>query len=57
MGKATGQPLYKLWGADKDRVPAYASMIQLSTPEERARMAVQLKSQEGNNEKFTSRVL
>ena len=45
MGKATGQPLYKLWGADKDRVPAYASMIQLSTPEERARMAVQLKSQ------------
>ena len=45
IGKATGQPLYKLWGADKDRVPAYASMIQLSTPEERVRMAVQLKSQ------------
>ena len=45
MGKATGQPLYKLWGAAKDRVPAYASMIQLSTPEERVRMAVELKSQ------------
>ena len=45
IGKAAGQPLYKLWGADKDRVPAYASMIQLSTPEERVRMAVQLKSQ------------
>ena len=45
IGKAAGQPLYKLWGAAKDRVPAYASMIQLSTPEERARMAVQLKSQ------------
>jgi D-galactarolactone cycloisomerase len=45
IGKATGQPLYKLWGADKDRVPAYASMIQLSTQEERVRMAVQLKSQ------------
>ena len=44
-GKAAGQPLYKLWGAQKDRVPAYASMIQLSTPEERARMAVQLKSE------------
>ena len=44
-GKAAGQPLYKLWGAAKDRVPAYASMIQLSTPEERVRMAVQLKSQ------------
>lgn len=45
IGKATGQPLYKLWGAAKDRVPAYASMIQLSTPEERVRMAVELKSQ------------
>jgi len=44
-GKAAQQPVYKLWGAQKDRVPAYASMIQLSTPEERARMAVQLKSE------------
>ena len=44
-GKATGQPLYKIWGAAKNRVPAYASMIQLSTPDERVRMAVQLKSQ------------
>jgi D-galactarolactone cycloisomerase len=45
MGKAAGEPLYKLWGAAKDRVPAYASMIQLSTPEERVRMALQLKSE------------
>jgi L-alanine-DL-glutamate epimerase-like enolase superfamily enzyme len=45
IGKAAGQPLYKLWGAAKDRVPAYASMIQLSTPEERVRMALNLKSQ------------
>jgi L-alanine-DL-glutamate epimerase-like enolase superfamily enzyme len=45
VGKAAGQPLYKLWGAAKERVPAYASMIQLSTPEERVRMALQLKSQ------------
>ena len=45
IGKATGQPLYKIWGADRNRVPAYASMIQLSTPEERVRMAIQLKSQ------------
>jgi L-alanine-DL-glutamate epimerase-like enolase superfamily enzyme len=45
IGKAAGQPLYKIWGAAKDRVPAYASMIQLSTPEERVRMAVQLKAQ------------
>src|SRR5262249_1780076 len=28
MGKACGQPLYKLWGGGRDRVPAYASMIQ-----------------------------
>ena len=45
IGKATGQPLYKLWVGAKERVPAYASMIQLSTPEERVRMAAQLKSQ------------
>jgi len=42
IGKACGQPLYKLWGGGKDRVPAYASMIQLSTPEERASLAQQL---------------
>jgi D-galactarolactone cycloisomerase len=45
IGKASGQPIYKIWGAAKDRVPAYASMIQLSTPAERVRMAVQLKAQ------------
>jgi D-galactarolactone cycloisomerase len=45
IGKAAGQPLYKIWGAAKNRVPAYASMIQLSTPEERVRMAIQLQSQ------------
>jgi L-alanine-DL-glutamate epimerase-like enolase superfamily enzyme len=45
IGKAAGQPLYKLWGAAKDRVRAYASMIQLSTADERVRMAVQLKAQ------------
>ena len=45
VGKISGQPLYKLWGADKDQVPAYASMIQLSTPEERAEMAARLKAE------------
>jgi D-galactarolactone cycloisomerase len=45
IGKSTGQPLYKIWGAAKNRVPAYASMIQLSTPDERVRTAVELKSQ------------
>ena len=42
IGKACGQPLYKLWGGGKDKVPPYASMIRLSTPEERADLAVQL---------------
>jgi len=42
IGKACSQPLYKIWGGVKDRVPAYASLIQLSTPEERARLAGQL---------------
>ncbi len=45
VGKACGQPLYKLWGGGKDRVMPYASMVQLSTPEERADLAVQLMSE------------
>ena len=46
MGKASGKPLYKLLGGAKERVPAYASLIRLSTPEERARLVTQL-SEEG----------
>ncbi|MEP7366482.1 MAG: mandelate racemase/muconate lactonizing enzyme family protein [Acidobacteriota bacterium] len=42
IGKASNQPLYKLWGGAKDRVPAYASMMKLSTPEERADLASRL---------------
>jgi L-alanine-DL-glutamate epimerase-like enolase superfamily enzyme len=45
IGKACGQPLYKLWGGGRDRVPAYASMILLSTPEERSRLAASLLSE------------
>lgn len=45
IGKACGQPLYKLWGGGRDRVPAYASMVLLSTPEERAALAAQLKAE------------
>ncbi len=45
IGKACGQPLYKLFGGGKERVTAYASMIVLSTPEERARLAEQLVSE------------
>ena len=39
IGKACGQPLYKLFGGAKDKVVAYASMIKLSTAEERAALA------------------
>jgi D-galactarolactone cycloisomerase len=42
IGKACGQPLYKLFGGGKDRVIPYASLIVLGTPEERARLAAQL---------------
>ncbi len=42
VGKVCGQPLYKLWGGGKDKVPAYASMVLLSTPEQRAELATQL---------------
>ena len=42
IGKACEQPLYKLWGGGKDKVPAYASMVRLSTPDERAALAVRL---------------
>jgi L-alanine-DL-glutamate epimerase-like enolase superfamily enzyme len=45
IGKACGQPLYKLWGGGRDRVPAYASMVQLSTPEERGRLAAALQAE------------
>lgn len=45
IGKACGQPLYKLWGGSQEKVPAYASMVQLSTPEERAELAGRLLSE------------
>ena len=45
IGKASGQPLYKLWGGAKDKVKPYASLIKLSTPEERAELAASLKAQ------------
>lgn len=36
IGQATGQPLYRLWGGHKDRVPAYASCVEVRSGERRA---------------------
>jgi len=36
MGKASGQPVYKLLGARSDKILAYASTGEMVTPEERA---------------------
>lgn len=36
IGKACNVPVYKLWGGFRDRVPAYASLIEVRTPERRA---------------------
>ena len=43
VGKLCGQPLYKLWGGGDDRVVPYASLMRLSSPDERARQAADLK--------------
>jgi L-alanine-DL-glutamate epimerase-like enolase superfamily enzyme len=41
IGKALGQPLYRLWGAHTNRVRPYAATVHFSkTPEERAEDAV-----------------
>jgi L-alanine-DL-glutamate epimerase-like enolase superfamily enzyme len=40
VGKAANLPLYKLWGANSDRVRAYASLVELRSPEQRAEDAL-----------------
>lgn len=44
IGKIAQQPLYKLWGGGRDHITPYASMLRLSTPEERAQQAVRQKA-------------
>ena len=44
IGKACGQPVYKLWGGFRDRVPAYASCIEVSTPRQRAEDVLRLRA-------------
>jgi L-alanine-DL-glutamate epimerase-like enolase superfamily enzyme len=45
IGKAANLPLYKLWGGEKEKIIPYASMVVLSTPEERAEQASSLQEQ------------
>jgi D-galactarolactone cycloisomerase len=40
VGKAAGLPLYKLWGLCTDRVRAYASLVEVRSPERRAEDAL-----------------
>lgn len=42
VGKAARLPLYKLWGAHTDRVRAYASLVEVRSPERRAEDALRL---------------
>src|SRR5690242_10092689 len=44
IGKACGQPLYKLWGGYRDRVPAYASCIEVREPARRADDILRIKA-------------
>jgi D-galactarolactone cycloisomerase len=55
IGKATNQPLYKLWGGVKDRVIPYASQLRLSTVEERVAQAQKLKAEGWRAIKLRSR--
>lgn len=40
VGQARGEPLWRLWGGSSDRVPAYASTVELGSPSRRADDAV-----------------
>lgn len=40
IGKACGQPLYRLWGGYKDRVRAYSSCMEVRSGEQRAEDAL-----------------
>jgi L-alanine-DL-glutamate epimerase-like enolase superfamily enzyme len=45
IGKAAGQPLYKLWGGTRDRIVPYSSMFRLGPVQQRADAALKLQSE------------
>jgi len=45
VGKAAGLPLHQLWGSHTDRVLAYASLVEVRSPERRAEDALGLLEQ------------
>jgi L-alanine-DL-glutamate epimerase-like enolase superfamily enzyme len=45
LGKAAGLPLYRLWGAQTDRIRAYASLVEMRGPEQRAEDVIRLLEQ------------
>ncbi len=40
IGKKAELPLYKLWGHRRNRIPAYASAVEMGTPDDRAELAL-----------------
>jgi D-galactarolactone cycloisomerase len=42
LGKLAGLPLFKLWGAWTDKVMAYASLVEVGAPQQRAEDALRL---------------
>ncbi len=44
IGKACNVPIYKLWGGFRDRVPAYASLIDVRSGERRAEDILQIQA-------------
>lgn len=45
VGKACGQPIYRLWGGFTDRVRAYASLLERINPKQRIEDALQCKAE------------
>ena len=45
IGKTANLPLYKLWGASRDKIKAYASTAELGTPADRADLARRYQSE------------